>query len=68
MIRKAVPDDIPSISAIYDAIHAFTPDTKPLETPIYNLQGIRVGTYHTAADLRELPTGFYVVNGRLIGK
>lgn len=53
---------------IYDAIHAFTPDTKPLETPIYNLQGIRVGTYHTAADLRELPTGFYVVNGRLIGK
>jgi len=55
-------------SPIYDAIPEITAESYHQDNNIYNLQGIRVGTYNCPTDLQSLPTGLYVVRGKLIGK
>lgn len=49
-------------------IGGVTADAPAAGTPIYNLSGVRVGTYDPAAGLGALPRGVYVVAGRKIVK
>lgn len=54
---KAVPGELTGIGTIEAAIEA--------DAPVYNLQGIRVGS---ASELRALPAGTYITGGMKIRK
>ena len=53
---------------IYDGIPGITKELTIKDNNIYNLQGVRVGTYNNSTDFQSLPSGLYIVNGKLIGK
>ena len=61
-------EHIAAYTPIYDAIPSITKESKFKDNTIYNLQGIRVGTYTDPIDFQSLPSGLYVINGKLIGK
>ena len=55
-------------SAIVSGIGKVSADDIADGTPVYDLSGVRVGTYSSARGLSILPSGVYIIGGKKVVK